>query len=172
MKRKMMIMILVGALLCGSLAPVNLKQAEAASASKTVTVTLDKASPSKRIVLRTNVKKPSGEKMKDWDAFYNKAGVQIKVQIVSMTGRPKKAKIDVLDSQSDGGKGCLLLSFPAKKFKKGIIYDDSNEKFHCGNTYVLLGLDDIKGVSKITYKLTFTNPSGKKSFKSLKVKKI
>lgn len=115
MKRKMMIMILAGALLCGNLAPVNLKQAEAASASKTVTVTLDKASPDKRIVLRTNVKKPSGYKMKDWEAFYNKAGVQI---------------------------------------------------------YVILSLDGIKGVSKITYKLTFTNPSGKKSFKSLKVKKI
>ena len=33
------------------------------------------------------------------------------------------------------------------------------------------GLDDIKGVSKITYKITFANPSGKKIFKNVKVKK-
>lgn len=170
MKGKVMTIILVGALLCGSLAPMNMRQSEAASASKSVTVTLDKASPQKYVALYTNVKKPSG--IINWnDAYYKKTGVQIKVQIISMKGKPKKAKISTLNSVSDGGKGCLLLKYNAKKFKSGIIYDDSKDKFHSGDTYIDLSLDDIKGVSKITYKITFANPSGKKIFKNVKVKK-
>ncbi|MCX4304116.1 MAG: hypothetical protein OSJ66_08980 [Clostridia bacterium] len=90
MKRKIMIIILIGALLCVSLTPVNLKRAKAASAKKTVTVTLDKVSPIKHIVVHTNAKKKSGNI--DWNTYYEKVGIQIKIKIVSMKGKPKKGK--------------------------------------------------------------------------------
>ncbi|MCX4304117.1 MAG: hypothetical protein OSJ66_08985 [Clostridia bacterium] len=63
------------------------------------------------------------------------------------------------------------MDYATKKFKPGIIYNDSNEKWHAGDTYIDLGLEDIKGVSKITYKLTFTSSSGNKILKNVKVKK-
>ena len=49
----------------------------------------------------TNVKKPSENT--NWNAaYYKKTEVQIKIQTVSMKGKPKKGKIDAFYSESYG----------------------------------------------------------------------
>ena len=163
----------MGALLCGNLVPLNVKLVQAASAKKTVIVKLDKKNPRKCVSVKTTIKNPKyPDNDKKLKAYYRKVGVSIKIQIISMKGKPKEKSFDLFNSISEDGKGCLIFGFPRKKFTRGVIYNDKSKMFHhVGDTKVNMDLDEIKGVSKITYKITFTNPSGKKIFKNVKVKK-
>lgn len=163
------ILILIGTIIWGNLAPQNSLHAQAATAKKTVTVTLDQKHPDKVIELTALPKKmkESGSS-KAIEEYYKKYGICIKVEIMGLKGKPTKKVMDFY-SGSLGGTGCLLIEFPPKKYKKGTIYKDSKkDAWHLGSTKLEIGLP--KGVKKVTYKITFSNRSGKRTLKNVTVK--
>lgn len=172
MKKKKVAVLLMGILICENLGLADANLVKAASSQKTVLVKLDKKNPKKYVTVKTTIKKVKDpEKVKNYETYYRKVGVSIKIRIVSMKGKPREKTFNLFDSMSKGGKGYLIFDFPRKKFVRGVIYNDHKEMVHAGNTKFNMDLAEIKGVSKITYKITITNPARKKILKSVKVKK-
>lgn len=169
-RRKIIItLVLIGMLIWGNLAPQISLHAQAATAKKTVTITLDQKHPDKVIELTALPKKmKNSASSKAIKEYYKKYGIQIKVEIMGLKGKPTK-KITDFYSGSLGGSGALLYEFSPKKFRPGTIYKDSKkDAWHLGSTSLEISLP--KGVKKVTYKITFSNKSGKRTLKNVKVK--
>lgn len=169
-RRKIIItLVLIAMLAWGTLASKNTLYAQAATAKKTVTVTCNQKHPAKVIELNALPKKMKNSgNSKAIKEYYKKYGIQIKVEIMGLKGKPTK-KITDFYSGSLGGSGALLFEFSPKKYKKGTVYKDSKKNaWHLGSTKLEISLP--KGVKKVTYKITFANSSGKRTLKNVTVK--
>ncbi len=160
---------IISMLSSGTLAPQNSVQVQAATtAKKTVTVTLDKKHSGKCIILTTTPKEVDYRSKAAFKKGFKKNAIKIQIQILSLKGKPKN-KITDFDCRSSSGTGALLIEFPPKKYKKGTIYKDTKKSaFHMCSADINIELP--KGVKKVTYKITFSNISGKRTLKSVKVK--
>lgn len=165
-------LVLISMLIGGNLMPQNGLQVQAATtAKKTVKITLDAKHSEKYVKLTTVPKTVEYTTEEAYERDVKRNRVQIKIQILSLKGKPKKKRISDFELKGEIGKAYYLLNeMSSKKYKKGTIYSESkNDEFiHVGSLGINITLP--KGVKKVTYNITFSNASGRRTLKDIKVK--
>ena len=191
MKKACKKLIVTGIIAIGCILMLTETKAEAARkfSEKTVTVTLDKKHQGKAIYWKPTKKFRGFKSEEQYRKYRRKYGIRVTIKVVAIKGNAKNGEVirDFKGKYRDhichfdlyGGDGCGP-SYPYnyKKLKKGTILKDYNGPItkDCEDAYVgknvLVGdyINRVKGIKKITYKITFKSVSGKKIIDYVKVK--
>ena len=162
---------LLGMIVFGCVMMFQTQKTEGAVKSQSVTVTLDKKNPAKIVQVKSILKESEFKNIKNYEKFTNKNKLYIKIEVLEMTGKVSGnvKKINTCAAGSRMSSGYEIENCPVKVFKRGYVTESD---WNIGDTAIECNLSDIKGVSKISYKITVSGNKGNKVIKSIKVKNM